>query len=257
MTGSRRPNARLGGVQHAVDAYGNVSAAYESGRPAYPAEAVRWVIEQTGLGPGRRVLDLAAGTGKLTRLLLRTGGEVLALEPVKAFRENLRKLGVETLEGTAEHIPVPDASVWTVTVGTAFHWFDAPRALAEIHRVLLPGGWLAILWNERDATDQTQRALTDLVEPHRGSVPRQSDEAWIPAFDRSSAFEPLRKRDFSHDHTFTPDTLVDRIASISFIAALPENERMVVLSRARELGSVRGDSFVLPHITHVYLTRRA
>jgi SAM-dependent methyltransferase len=252
-----RPSTRQGGnLPGGVEAYASVVTAYERGRPAYPAEAVQWVIEQASLGPGARVLDLAAGTGKLTRLLLGTEAEVVAVEPIKAFRETLRELGVAALEGSAEQIPLRDASVWTVTVAAAFHWFDAPRALTEIRRVLQPGGWLAILWNERDPADSTQRALTDLIEPHRAGEPRQSDEAWKGAFDRSSAFEPLRQRDFAHDHAFTPQTLTDRIASISFIAKLSQRERAVVLSGVHELATERGESFTLPHITHVYLTRR-
>lgn len=172
MTDTPNPDAvQVRGVPGAVDAYEKVLAAYETGRPAYPSEAVRWLMEETALGPGTRVLDLAAGTGKLTRLLMSSGAEVLAVEPVEGFRGHLRRLGIETMDRTAEHIPLLDASVGVVTVAAAFHWFDAPRALAEIGRMLLPGGWLAILWNERDPADETQRALTNLIEPHRRTEP--------------------------------------------------------------------------------------
>lgn len=256
MTGKRwiaRPAA--GNVQPAITAYAKVGAAYEAGRPAYPVEAVDWILEQIGLGPGARVLDLAAGTGKLTRLLLASGMDVVAVEPVEAFREQLLDLRIDARTGTAEKIPLADHTVDAVTVATAFHWFDAARALAEIRRVLIPTGGLAILWNERDPNDQTQRALTALIEPHRRGEPRQSDEVWRAAFDSASGFAPLRERDFLHEHTFTPDTLVARVASISFIAALPDEQRHELLDRVRELGRAHGETFTLPHITHTYLTR--
>lgn len=201
-----------------------------------------------------RVLDLAAGTGKLTRLLLPSGADVVAVEPVQAFRDTLCRLGVDARAGTAESIPLPDASVHTVTVATAFHWFDAPAAISEIRRVLRPAGSLAILWNERDPRDPTQRALTALIEPHRRGEPRQVDEAWLKAFNPGCGFEPPRKRDFPYEHDFTPDTLVDRVASISFIAGLADAERQPLLREIHELGRGCGDSFTLSHMTHVYLT---
>ncbi|HEX8802631.1 MAG TPA: class I SAM-dependent methyltransferase, partial [Acidimicrobiales bacterium] len=128
---------------------------YERGRPSYPAEAVALVVGRGGIGPGRRVLDLAAGTGKMTRLLLPTGADVVAVEPVAGMRAALERLaaaspGLEVLDGTAENLPLPDGSVDAVTVAQAFHWFDPPVALAEMRRVLRPGGHLFLVWNVRD-----------------------------------------------------------------------------------------------------------
>src|SRR5262245_56757726 len=110
------------------------AASYERARPSYPAEAVAHLVGHGGIGPGRRVLDLAAGTGKLTRLLVPTGAEVVAVEPVPAMRDQLTAVlpGVTVHDGTAGALPLPDNSVDAVTVGQAFHWFDPPRALAEI-----------------------------------------------------------------------------------------------------------------------------
>src|SRR3954467_12164403 len=114
---------------------------YERGRPDYPAAAVAAIVSELGLGPGRTVLDLAAGTGKLTRLLVPSGANVLAVEPVREMRVELERGGggVGVFAGTAERIPLNDGYLDAVTVGQAFHWFDAQPALREIHRVLRPG----------------------------------------------------------------------------------------------------------------------
>ena len=136
----------------AAQGFGQGAEAYESARPSYPPDAVGEIARVCALGPGRRVLDLAAGTGKLTRLLVPAGAEVVAVEPVAAMREVLGSVlpGVEALDGTAESIPLPDASVDAVTVAQAFHWFDAPVARAEIARVLGGGGARVLVWDTRD-----------------------------------------------------------------------------------------------------------
>ena len=254
-----------GELHRAISAYDSVATAYEVGRPSYPAEAVAWLIAEGIIGPGRVVLDLAAGTGKLTRLLLESGARVIAVEPVASFRQALAPLSVEIREGTAERIPLAADAVDAVTVAAAFHWFDAPRALEEIARVLRPGGALAVLWNERDPHDETQRALTALLEPHRRDEPRQADEAWLKAFACDRRFMTVRKRDFVHRHTFTADTLVERVRSISFVAALADEPHARLLEQVRELArthlreraAVPGETFELPHVTHVYLTALA
>jgi SAM-dependent methyltransferase len=249
----RRPSAH--GVAPAVHAYGTVVSAYETGRPGYPPEAISWIVSQSGADGRSRILDLAAGTGKLTRLLLPIQARIVSVEPVPAFREALAGLPVEVRDGLAEKIPLPSNSVDLVTVGSAFHWFDAECALAEIRRVLRPTRMLAILWNERDPRDETQRALTKLLEPHRRDEPRQADEHWVSAFTDQCGFGPLSKRDFPHPHPFTADSLVSRIASVSFVARLSELEREDLLARVRGLAARRGSRFDLPHITHVYLAQ--
>ena len=155
----------------AAAGFGNAAAAYERGRPSYPDHAVAYLAAELGLGPATRVLDLAAGTGKLTRLLVEGGADVVAVEPVAAMRTVLAEAvpGVPALEGTAEAIPLPDGSVDAVTVAQAFHWFDAGTALAEIHRVLRPGGGLGLIWNARGATSEWVAVLRGLVHAVRGS----------------------------------------------------------------------------------------
>ena len=126
--------------------------AYERARPTYPPDAVAFIVETLDLRPGRTVLELGAGTGKLTRLLVPSGARILALEPVEAMRAKLVESvpGVELVDGTAEAIRLPNGSVDAVVVAQAFHWFDAIRALSEIHRVLRPGGRVVLAWNRRD-----------------------------------------------------------------------------------------------------------
>src|SRR5262249_50970017 len=135
------------------------------------------------------VLDLAAGTGKLTRDLVPSGARVIAVEPLDEMREHLVRLlaDVEALGGTAEDIPLEDGSVDAVVCAQAFHWFDPERALPEIHRVLRPGGGLALLYNSRDLSDHVQKKLDDLLEAYRGEVARQ----WTSADDDLLENTPL------------------------------------------------------------------
>jgi ubiquinone/menaquinone biosynthesis C-methylase UbiE len=149
-----------------------VAETYERARPGYAPDALAWLAERIGIGPGRRVLDLAAGTGKLTRQLLAFGAEVAAVEPGREMRAVLERVvpQAEALAGSAEAIPLPGESVDAVTVAQAFHWFRAEEALVEIHRVLRPGGALGLLWNEWDEADPLQQAvdvLLSALRPHR------------------------------------------------------------------------------------------
>lgn len=151
--------------------FGRAADAYERARPDYPAEAVDWLCDRLALRPGRTVVDLAAGTGKLTRLLVASGARVIAVEPVAGMRNALARAvpAVEILDGTAEAMPLPDGSADAITVAQAFHWFSTADALSEIHRVLAPGGALALVWNRRDLDDPLAVALDEMVGRHRGT----------------------------------------------------------------------------------------
>ncbi len=129
-----------------------VADLYERARPGYPPEAVAWIADRLELRPGRTVLGLGAGTGKLTRALLETGARVIAVEPGDAMRAELERAapGAEALRGSAKDIPLPNASVDAIAVGQAFHWFRHDFAIPELHRVLRAGGGVALLWNSRD-----------------------------------------------------------------------------------------------------------
>ena len=229
------------------------AGAYERGRPGYPRAAVDFLAARLRLGPGRAVVDLAAGTGKLTRPLLATGAEVAAVEPVAEMRAALPP-GARALDGTAEAIPLDPASADAVTVAQAFHWFDADAALTEIHRVLRRGGALALVWNRRRMDDPLNRTIEELIAPHRGDTPAFRADAWRAAFERTELFGPLEEHKFPNEQLLDADGLVDRVASISFIATLEEAERAEVLRAVRALA---GDGVVtVPHDTEVQLSER-
>jgi SAM-dependent methyltransferase len=206
--------------------------AYERGRPEYPAAA----LAPLGLRPGLVVLDLAAGSGKLTRRLLDHGMEVIAVEPVAEMRAALPG-EARVLDGTAEAIPLDDDSVDLVTVGQAFHWFDGDAALAEIHRVLRRGGRLALLWNRRVEDDPVNQALDAIVDPHRSGAPTHRYDAWRAVFERTTLFGPLEEHVFPNEQVLDADGLADRVGSISFIASLPDVERAAVIAAVRELAA--------------------
>ncbi|MEA2248050.1 MAG: hypothetical protein QOH46_2579 [Solirubrobacteraceae bacterium] len=232
--------ARRGAGVHEAAACGFARSAdaYERARPEYPAEAVAWLTERLGLRPGRQVVDLAAGTGKLTRPLAATGADVVAVEPVAEMRERIGPVA-QLLDGTAEAMPLGDASADVVTVGQAFHWFDGPAALAEIHRVLRPGGALALLWNRRVLEDPVQAAIEEIVAPHRGRTPAHRSGAWRAALEATTLFGPAEERAFPHAHPAAADAdgLADRVGSISFIAALDDATRAGVLAGVRALAA--------------------
>lgn len=247
------------GFQRAADAY-------RRGRPDYPGDAVAFLAEKLRIEPGRRVLDLAAGTGKLTRLLVPTGAAMVAVEPVEAMRATLAAdlPDVEVVAGKAEAIPLGDGSVDAAVVGQAFHWFDGPAALAELHRVLRDGSSLALIWNVRDEERSAfWSRLTKELEPMRGDTPSHRSTAWQRAFDGTDFFSPLRTRTFSYEHRTTREGAVDRVLSTSFVAAMPDDERAGVrnlvlrlLDEDPQIGP-RADRFGLPYRTDVqWCTRR-
>ena len=155
----------------AARGFGAEAAAYERARPSYPPDAITWLTENLALGPGSQIVDLAAGTGKLTRLLAGIGADLIAVEPVAGMRAKLHEQlpAVPVVAGVAEALPLADSSVDAVVVAQAFHWFDARRAMAEIARVVRPGGHLALIWNARDRSvewvDQVW-SIMDRVERH-------------------------------------------------------------------------------------------
>jgi SAM-dependent methyltransferase len=231
---------------------------YERGRPDYPDAAVERIVARLDLRPGRTVLDLAAGTGKLTRLLVPSGANVVAVEPVRAMRVELeqRVPGVVALSGTAEHIPLAAGYVNGVTVGQAFHWFKPDKALREIHRVLRPGGGLALIWNARDERDELQASLSEIIDPLEASTPRRGGMDWRALLDGSSLFGPCEAAQFEHRQALDEQGLVGRVLSISFIAAAPAVVRADVEQRVRELARRAGPKIVLPYVTELYLAFR-
>jgi SAM-dependent methyltransferase len=243
------PTAALG--------FGSAAGPYERGRPSYPDGAVAHLAAELGLGPGVRVIDLAAGTGKLTRLRVEGGADVIAVEPVAAMRQALERTvpGVEALDGVAEAIPLPDGFADAVTVAQAFHWFDAEAALAEIHRVLRPGGGLGLIWNVMGADSDWLAAVRALVHGLRGSAPAYGPSPWREAFRASPRFTPFRERTFGFVQELDEDGLADRIASTSYVAALPDGERIELIRQVRALVRDVPRPIRVPYRTDVFTCR--
>jgi SAM-dependent methyltransferase len=225
------PAARVG--------YARGAAAYERGRPGYPPQAIDFLAARLRLRPGRTVVDLAAGTGKLTRPLLATGAEVVAVEPVAEMRAALPERA-RVVDGRAEAMPLSTASADAVAVAQAFHWFDGDAALAEIHRVLRPGSALALVWNRRRMDDPLNQAIEELIGPYRDRPSAFHTGAWRAAFGRTELFGSLEERVFPNEQVLDADGLVDRIASVSFVAALDEQQRTRVLRAVRALSGPAG-----------------
>lgn len=241
-----------------MTAYDTVAGEYERGRPAYAEDAIACLIVEAGLEHDATVLDLGAGTGKLSRMLDAAGSAVVALDPSASMLAQLQRAAprVRTLVGAAEAIPLDDQSVDAVVAGQAFHWFDAAKALPEIHRVLKPRRSLGLLWNKRDEADPVQTLLAELINPPERTAPR-GWELDIPAILRESGrFEQAKAFEFRHVQPTDAEALVDRLRSSSYVAALPEERRRVLETRFRarldELGSPRE----LAYTTLLYVAQR-
>ena len=217
-------------------AFSSSAAQYERGRPGYPPGVIELLTGALGVGPGSRVLDLAAGTGKLTRQLVATGAEVVAVEPLAEMRAELERAvpRARSLAGSAEAIPLDDASVEVVTVAQAFHWFEPVVALAEIARVLRPGGWLFLVWNEGDHRDPLTNELLGAMRA-AGSRPETVERDWRIVLDESGRFEPARRGRFRWRAPVTHAEALASVESRSYVSALPPEQRLPFLAGIAEL----------------------
>lgn len=249
--------------QTAASGFGAAADEYERSRPGYPQEAVDLLVRELRIAPGRRLLELGAGTGKLTRMLAGTGAVIVSVEPVepmrRRFAEQLPQVAV--LAATAETLPFAEASFDAAVAAQAFHWFDGSRALAELHRVLRSGGRLGLMWNIKDESVGWVAALTEVIEPYEREAPRARTGEWRKAFSETDLFGELQHRAFSHEQILDQEALVTRIASVSFIAGLPEGGRDEVLHQVRQLAETHPDlrgreRFSLPYVTDVYWCER-
>ena len=190
------------------------------------------------LGPGRRIADVGAGTGKFSRLLLATGAHTLAIEPVDEMRAQAARLpGVEALAGTAQALPLAAGSVDAIVCAQAFHWFASTAVLDEFARVLRPGGRLGLVWNVRDESVDWVAQITRLITPFEGDAPRFYKGDWKKPFPHP-AFTALQEASFAHEHVGSPaQVIVDRFMSVSFIAVLPEADNSRVRSALEQLGA--------------------
>ena len=230
-------------TDHAAHAtsFGRAAGAYERGRPSYPPAALDWLLPA-----GRpRVLDLGAGTGKLTRQIRERGLDVTAVDPSDGMLAELARSvpGVRAHRGAAERIPLPAGSADAVLVAQAWHWFDPARAVPEVARVLAPGGRLGLIWNVPDERGGWVRRLAEIVG---GPEPDRSTEVGPP-------FGPVEKAAFGWVATVGPERLIDMVASRSAVILMPPDERAAVLGEVRRLIATHPDlvgrtEFRLPYV---------
>jgi SAM-dependent methyltransferase len=226
---------------------------YERSRPDYSDEAVAQLVATTGIGPGSRVLDLAAGTGKLTRRLHALGARGLAVEPSPSMREVFSRVvpGVPLVGATAESIPVADDAMDAVVVAQAFHWFDPGRALPEMARTLRPGGWLALIWNERDESDPMMAELVriskwDLCQPY----PVGMDFGAV--IDESGLFGPVQRSQSAFVQWLDREAFVDQVASRSYVQVLAADEQAALLDQVAALGATLPEPIAMPYVVDLF-----
>ena len=230
--------------------FDGVAEVYARSRPTYPVEAVRWLVGSTP----SRVLDLGAGTGRLSEVLLGEGHRVLAVDPSLPMLAHLvDRLACPAVAGTAEHVPVRGGVFDAVTVGQAYHWFDTDRAVPEIARVLRPGGVVATVWHLRDETVPWVRRLSRII----GSEPLVPEPG--AALGLSGLFGPIDQRRFRIWQRLDRQRLLDLVSSRSYVATLGPKERERMLAEVGALyDESRGDTLGLrmPYNTMCFRARR-
>ncbi|MCW2970806.1 MAG: smtA [Solirubrobacterales bacterium] len=229
--------------------FAGAADAYERGRPEYAPAVVGAISAELSIPPGAPVLDLAAGTGKLTRALLRSGLDVVAVEPQLALREVLAATvgGERVRDGLAEAIPLPDESVAAVTVADAFHWFDRQAALEEIRRVLRPGGGLAVLSTVPDFGGASwAHEIGTLMAALRPEHPHFDGPPWQDAVRAAGGWSAPREIRVTTSQPAVPERFVDYLASISWVASLPDRQRAETLAQIAALISAGETPAELP-----------
>jgi len=244
----------------AAQGFTNEAQAYSRGRPDYPQQLNPWLINRVGIAPGTLCVDVGAGTGKFTRQLVATGAKVVAVEPVDAMREQLTAslAAITALSGTAQELPLGDQTVDIITCAQAFHWFASGAALTEFHRVLKPGGRLALIWNVRDEAVDWVHTLTDIITPYEGDAPRFYKGDWQQPFaqDQGKYFTTLEESRFDYVHEGSPEQVImDRFMSVSFIAALAPEANAKVRRQIEELIATHPDLRGKTRLRFPYTTR--
>ena len=234
-------------VRGPYTAFAEVAGAYERGRPGYPDDAVRWLVGDVSSD----VVDLGAGTGKLTRSLVALGHRVTAVEPLDEMRAELASVlpDARALAGSAEAIPLPDSSADVVVSAQAFHWFDHDNALPDIGRVLRPGGRIALVWNSRDDRDPWMARLSAIV----GNETIEESDV-VPVLDASGLFGSVETAVFAFEQVLDRDGLLDLVLSRSYLAKLPPPEREPVLDAVAALydETAHGEGVRLAYATECF-----
>lgn len=220
----------------AAAGFGQSADIYEDARPSYPPDAVAWLVEHLRIGAGARVADVAAGTGKLTRLLVPEGGWLVAVEPVAGMRTTFERVcpGVPIVASTAEQLPIAAGALDAIVVAQGFHWFDAPVALTEFSRGLRPGGRLGLIWNARDRSNDLVDQLWSIMDRVEKRAPWRIHERWSDsALEEHADFSDLVEATFHHEQLLTREQVLARFRSVSHISVLPPDEQEHVLDEIR------------------------
>ena len=238
-------------VRGPYTAFAEVAGAYERGRPGYPEDAVRWMVGDEPVD----VVDLGAGTGKLTRALVALGHRVVAVEPLDEMRAELEAAipGAHAVEGRAEAMPLPDGAADVVASAQAFHWFDHDDALPEIARVLRSEGRLALVWNSRDDRDPWMSRLSAII----GNESIQESDV-VPILDESGFFRWVETKRFAFEQVLDRDGLLDLVLSRSYLAKLPSEDRQPVLDAVGVLydETADGGGVRLAYVTECFRATR-
>jgi len=244
----------------ASSGFGAEADAYERSRPSYPPDAVAWIVDALDISPGRVVADVAAGTGKFTRLLAPTGAWLVAVEPVEGMRARLPRM--PTTAAAAEALPFADHSLDAITVAQAFHWFDAAVALEQFHRVLRPGGRVALVWNARDRSVPWVDRVWSIMDRVEKRAPWRAHDEWREAaFVDTPFFGPLHEATFRHEQVLSPADVVERVRSVSHVAVLPPAQQDALLDEVRALlrddpATAGRDEVALPYRVDAFWTER-
>ena len=252
----------------AAQGFGSAAGAYEQGRPTYPAPAVEWLTERLGLGPGRVVCDLGAGTGKLTRLLDASGAHVIAAEPLAGMRSVLAGACPEAavVAAAAEALPFRTASLDALLVAQAFHWFDTGPSLGEAARVLRPGGGVALIWNAWDDDVPWVAAMHQVVADAGATAQWQRghfSRAWAgDALAAHDGFGAVATARFPHAQMLDRAGVVDRVATTSHIVTADTATRDATLAAVREIldhdpSTADREVIPFPYVTEIYASVRA
>ncbi len=247
----------------AVAGFGAMGDLYERARPGYPEEAVAILVRELGIAPGTVVVDVGAGTGKLTRSLTPTGATVIAVEPLADMRERLTLTAPRAVpfDGTAESMPLRSGSAGAIVCAQAFHWFDGARALAEFHRVLRPAGGVGLIWNVRDTRVAWVARLEEIIRSVEPDRPDHQTGRWRAVWDATELFAPLERRTVANAQVLSLEGVIQRVASVSNVAVLPPPARDRVFARVSALLATHPetrerDQVELPYRTEIYLSQR-